>query len=651
MPSRVGDGLEYVAMTKALSEFQLPAYSSSELQDFYKWSDIQNYVGFSGVRLEFPSLVGFDGRQDFLHFWFYSMLAVPFWWLLSVLHLPVLHSFTLLNIALITLSLRIGLTAYKPLSLLLILASPIIWFVNKAHTEVFTFALVIIGVTLASRGLFLFASTAFAAASTQNIPWIPLAFFFLGLSIIQNSYSLKLTLDSISLDKKKSLLRVLQDKKKEFFKYLLLVSLSIFLALIHILYYFIRIKFITPTLAAGAISSTDFDPTKYFAVLIDPDIGLIPNLPIQSIVCIFVALFLLVVVIIKFRSYRSYRFRNLGSQPWTAIGFTLLSFWLLLSFSKAVNVNSGATINISRYALWLVPMMLPYLHIGLENIDFRIWSRFKTLLELIYPLIFLFYIFYCSPFLQESYLSQTYISRKFYDFFPCVYQPVPEIFIERNTGAESASISVSNPSCSLTFSRFGIVPSNCNYTKEEIEDVERNVSVGKLENWIVRKGSLNLCVPRVTSITDSTYSFSDVPSLNLAKSDLFNNDSIGSFLNISGLSGIEMDELKINTWRWALGPRTIINFNLKEPKLLSMLFEFDNPIQSQDVTVELNGRVLEKFTNLSQGLLVKGNTELDVRQGINVITFRYRYWNHNQITFAPNDPRLLAIVFKKLEIK
>ena len=189
-PVRVGDGMEYIAMAKALSELRLPAYSATELQEFYQWSDSQPYQGFGDVRLEFPSLTGFDSRQDFPHFWFYPLLSVPFWWTLKLLHLPVVHAFTLLNVTLLGIALRVGLSTYSPMALCLVIASPIIWFLNKAHTETFTFSLVIIGISLASRGNFFISATAFAIASTQNLPWIPLVFILCSLSIIQKTPSL-----------------------------------------------------------------------------------------------------------------------------------------------------------------------------------------------------------------------------------------------------------------------------------------------------------------------------------------------------------------------------------------------------------------------------------------------------------------------------
>jgi len=640
-PVRVGDGMEYIAMAKALSELRLPAYSATELQEFYQWSDSQPYQGFGHVHLELPPLTGFDGRQDFPHFWFYPLLSVPFWWTLKLLHLPVVHAFTLLNVTLLGIALRVGLSTYSPMALCLVIASPIIWFLNKAHTETFTFSLVIIGISLASRGNFFISATAFAIASTQNLPWIPLVFILCSLSIIQKTPSpYKTAISKKNTSKTTNLIA-----NKKVFKYISAFLLILTIVSLHPVYYLIRIHEPTPQLASGVVESSFPSLTKYFAVLIDPNLGLIPNLPFQT----FIAVFTTTVIILPTLLLGFFR-RNrhiLNSQIWFAFGFTLFGAWLLFAFAKTTNVNHGATLSISRYAIWLIPILLPYFYIFFHNRSLKNYWQIK-IVNFSYPIIFLIYLVTHYPSLPDYHTYQSSFSKAFYNLVPCAYQPVPEVFLERNLHVDGVpEQSVANSSCSLSFVKYGIFPNNCNYTKDEKAEIEKNVKSGITSSWIIRRGTFNLCQPRVVPLDKGN--LEDSPSLNFSNSNLLRAGSSKSFLYIAGLGNIE--GTAPDNWRWALGSETTLVFNLDEPQKLTLSFKFDNAIDGQNVTVEFNGVAVATFNNLKKGTSVDRVIEIQASKGLNRITFNYKYWNQNQITFAPKDSRPMSVSFTRLLIK
>src|SRR5581483_8275507 len=85
-PPRVpGDGGEYLAMTLNLAAFRRPALATSDLP----W--IQEAVGRIDPDLDHweikdSSFAGHDGRRDFVHFWVYSAMVVPFLWITQALH-------------------------------------------------------------------------------------------------------------------------------------------------------------------------------------------------------------------------------------------------------------------------------------------------------------------------------------------------------------------------------------------------------------------------------------------------------------------------------------------------------------------------------------------------------------------------------------
>src|SRR5262245_11818341 len=129
----VGDGIEYAAMANNLSHLARPSLTAEQLQ-----SAGALLTGGADAQLEKPWLKGADRRQDFPHFWLYSLLAAPFVRLTGALGSSPLSGFTVLNVGLL-----IGLTVLlaaraSPASALLVVAGPVLWWADKAHTEVFT---------------------------------------------------------------------------------------------------------------------------------------------------------------------------------------------------------------------------------------------------------------------------------------------------------------------------------------------------------------------------------------------------------------------------------------------------------------------------------------------------------------------------------
>jgi len=89
-----------------------------------------------------PELRGPDGRQDLPHFWFYSLLAAPFVRAALAAGAHPLTGFTVLNISLLIGVAALLATCVPPAVVLLVAAGPVLWWVDKAHTEVFTLSLI-----------------------------------------------------------------------------------------------------------------------------------------------------------------------------------------------------------------------------------------------------------------------------------------------------------------------------------------------------------------------------------------------------------------------------------------------------------------------------------------------------------------------------
>ncbi len=137
-------------------------------------------------------------------------------------------------------------------------------------------------------------------------------------------------------------------------------------------------------------------------------------------------------------------------------------------------------------------------------------------------------------------------------------------------------------------------------------------------------------------------------TLDLSESDLIKNNSPYG-LTIKGLNQIETDNT-LNSWRWALGPETLLRFKLARSQSLNLNFKFINPIILQNVNIEINGIITETINNLKENDIVERNIFFKGIEGWNQILFKYKDWNKNNTEFVSQDERPMAINFQKLTI-
>jgi len=165
-PRRVGDGGEYLVMAMRLAALEHPALSREEL-DAAKQQLASLGAGFEAALVDYPRLVGRDGRQDFLHFWLYPLLVAPFVHLVRALALHPNWAFTFANIALLA-SAVYWVARHLPWPAVAAgFLSPIVWWVDKAHAEVFLYATVTIAAVMFNRSSRV-AVIVYAAAGAQN---------------------------------------------------------------------------------------------------------------------------------------------------------------------------------------------------------------------------------------------------------------------------------------------------------------------------------------------------------------------------------------------------------------------------------------------------------------------------------------------------
>src|SRR5262245_26546527 len=143
----VGDGREYLAQAIEFASLRGPAFRPGDIP----------HIQAELARFD-PALANWDiwsstvadvsrGRV-FLHFWFYALLAAPGIWVTNALGVPPTIAFTALNLVLLVTALWIALPRIGPAAGILLFAGPIVWWIDKAHTEVFTFSLLTIAFAL-----------------------------------------------------------------------------------------------------------------------------------------------------------------------------------------------------------------------------------------------------------------------------------------------------------------------------------------------------------------------------------------------------------------------------------------------------------------------------------------------------------------------
>src|SRR5262249_25796360 len=131
--------------------------------------------------LSYPSLRAGE-RQDFPHFWFYSLLAAPFVAGARAIGVSPWSGFLLLNVLLWSLAITVTARRASTAALAFVFLGPIIWWLDKGHTEVFTVSVVTIA-TMEIETAPWWSAVAFGAAATQNPPWLVGAFIAAALTI------------------------------------------------------------------------------------------------------------------------------------------------------------------------------------------------------------------------------------------------------------------------------------------------------------------------------------------------------------------------------------------------------------------------------------------------------------------------------------
>ncbi len=142
------------------------------------------------------------------------------------------------------------------------------------------------------------------------------------------------------------------------------------------------------------------------------------------------------------------------------------------------------------------------------------------------------------------------------------------------------------------------------------------------------------------------------PYLDISEADLLEFEEPYG-LNTKQLNLSKIENNQNSKWRWGLSPETKLKFKLPESKLLTLNFNFINPIDGQDVIVEANGKILESIVDFGKDTNIQRKLKFKSITGWNTVVFKYKdnYWNNGKETFAPGDERNMTVNFTQLAIE
>jgi len=338
------------------------------------------------------------GAGESRHSIVYSALAAP----LIAIGLSATAAFTLLNGLLLAAALYVTASRIHWTWCAIVFSGPILWWLDKPQTEPFTFAMY-----------------AVAFALFESAPWWSLV--AAGAAAAQNPGNAALVgiLAMAALAGKAGLL-----KDRRFWAGL---SAAAALAALHPAYYSVRLG--TPSQLAPAAEVRWVTPREYATIFIDPNVGLLPEVPIYA------AAVLLGILTLAVRAPR--RLASAGIVAALASGA-----WLAFVAATAANVNHGGTPGLSRYATSFIPLAIPLFLKADQLFGRRIaWMVLPAVASAALG------VWTFHPARAEAVDRPTRLASFLWTRHPSIDNPLPEIFAERLRGLDENWLPVATPGC------------------------------------------------------------------------------------------------------------------------------------------------------------------------------------------------------------
>ncbi len=401
-PRAVGDGGEYIAMALNLASWHRPAVATADL--FWIQEAVAGIdASLDGWDIRDSTISGPDGRRDFIHFWVYPLLAVPAVWITQLIHVTPIAAFAAVNLCLLALAFWLALPRIGGAATLLLFGSPIIWWIDKPHTEAFTFSLLAIAMLVMQERPW-WSMLAAGLAAAQNPP--------IGVVVVLVAAACAATRPEWLRER----------------RFLFCLAAGLGLAALQPGYTYLRHG--TPTLLLRANPNHVPSLAELIAVPIDPSVGLLPNFPMLLVAAAGAT------VVVMRRHPREL----LALDPVIA---KLAGAAFLFSFAQATNIHHGGTPGMSRYGVWLIPLAIP-VFARARALGSSGWRAFIRGTATVSAAIC---VFAFHPGVPQYSRERTILANFLWTKHPAWNNPLPEVFAEIQGGREDRWVPIATANC------------------------------------------------------------------------------------------------------------------------------------------------------------------------------------------------------------
>ncbi len=415
-PVRVGDGHEHVAVALAFARGQGPAFAPDQIPSLE--AELRAIgPSFSRASLAHPDLIGRDGRQDVPHFWLYPLLASPLVAGALGLGISPLWGFVALHALLLGALAALILNRPAPVWTSLLLLSPLVWWLDKPSAD-------------------LLLVTCLAGALLLWPTWPTVSMVLLGVGASQNP---GLVIVAALFATWGSIERPARLMCRRWQTGVLVAALLITLPPA---YYLWRLGIPSP-LTASTVTRW---PGLFDALfpLTDVSMGLIVRFPPFVLAVLVAAGWLARRELVRLR------------EPLVATT-ALAALALLWVVGQPVSQNHGGSPDLSRYALWLMPLALPLFQQAGTSASAAMQRAGLALAALSAAWTLTAF----PPSRPEGHLQTTAVAQWLWSEHPMWNDPRPEVFAERVSHAEPAVVPTAAADCRKVLLYEGQWPVHC----------------------------------------------------------------------------------------------------------------------------------------------------------------------------------------------
>jgi hypothetical protein len=190
-----------------------------------------------------------------------------------------------------------------------------------------------------------------------------------------------------------------------------------------------------------------------------------------------------------------------------------------------------------------------------------------------------------------------------------------------------------------------LLPASC------VEDFHRRLGKAIAETRIPLAGRI-VFIPKPAKLRhgidpEAGKKLKYLPSIRSRVASLMETDRPAIF-SYAGLSGLSFESQ--HRFRWALGPRSRVQFRLEKSGPMELDLAIVSPIPNQRIHVVVNGVDYGNLFEFEGKKWLRRQIRFHGNEGDNEIQLSYQYWNHKGVVFAPFWSAPLAAMILNFQV-